>query len=34
MNILYTKLRSSVLAVTLGIAKIYLRYADLYPQYL
>ncbi len=27
MNVLYPKLRSSVLSVTLAIAKIYLRYA-------
>ena len=34
MNILFSKLRSSVLSVTLAITKIYLRYADLFPQYL
>ena len=34
MNVLYGKLRTSVLSATLAITKIYLRYAELYPQYL
>lgn len=34
MNTLYPKLRNPILSVTLSISKIYLHYAEIYPQYL